>query len=100
MNWTCVDHALLPLLFGCGVGVSVGWDLLGGLEVSVDDFMEMEVVHAPGDAHGPVHQEGRGDLAAGPQHLVELALGAVLHQDAVARGLSAHPPRQGTNHRG
>jgi len=60
----------------------------------VDDLMEVEVVHAPGDAHGPVHQEGGGDLPAGPQHLVELALGTVLHQDAVARRLSAHTPTQ------
>ena len=73
---------------------------LGGLEVAVDDLVEVEVVHAAGDAGSPVHRQGGGDLAAGPQHLVQLALGAVLHQDAVARGLSAHPPRRGTNHRG
>ena len=66
----------------------------------MDDLMEVEVVHAPGDAHGPVHQEGRGDLAPGPQHLVELALGAVLHQDAVAGGLSAHSPGQGNQSQG
>lgn len=65
----------------------------------MDDFMEMEVVHAPSDAHGPVHQEGRSDLPASPEHLVQLALGAVLHQDAVARSLSADTPMRGPNTR-
>ena len=58
----------------------------------MDDLVEVQVVHAPGDAHGPVHEQGGHDLAAGPQHLVQLALGAVLHEDAVAGGLGADPP--------
>ena len=57
----------------------------------MDDLVEVQVVHAPSDAHGPVHQQGRYDLASGPQHLVQLALGAVLHQDAVAGRLGADP---------
>ena len=63
----------------------------------MDDLVEVEVVHAAGDASGPVHQQGRGDFAAGPQHLVQLALGAVLHEDAVAGGLRAHAPT-GSDH--
>ena len=66
--------------------------LLGGLEVSVDDFVEVQVVHASCDAHGPVNQEGGGDFTPRPQHLVQLALGAVLHQDTVTRSLGAHAP--------
>ena len=58
----------------------------------MDDLVEVQVVHAAGDARCPVHQEGGGDLAAGAQHLVQLALGTVLHQDAEAWGLGAHPP--------
>lgn len=53
--------------------------LLGGLEVSMDDFVEVEVVHATRDAHGPVNQEGGGDFTARPQHLIQLALSAVFH---------------------
>ncbi len=58
----------------------------------MDDLVQVEVVHAACDAHGPVHQQGRRDLPAGPQHLVELALSAVLHEDAVTRSLRAHAP--------
>lgn len=65
----------------------------------MDDLVEVQVVHASGDAHGPVHQQGRGDLAAGPQHLVELALSTVLHDDAVAWSLSADAPKEGRRER-
>jgi len=58
----------------------------------VDDLVQVQVVHAPGDAHGPVHEQGGHDLAAGAEHLVQLALGAVLHQDAVAGGLGTDAP--------
>ena len=58
----------------------------------MDDLVEVQVVHAPGDTHGPVHEQGGHDLASGPQHLVQLALRAVLHEDAVAGGLGADPP--------
>ena len=58
----------------------------------MDDFVEVEVVHATCDAHGPVNQEGGGDFAACPQHLIQLALSAVLHQDTVTRSLGAHAP--------
>lgn len=67
-------------------------DSLGGLEVSVDDLVEVQVVHAPGDAHGPVYEQGGGDLPACSQHLVQLALGTVLHQDTVAGSLGADTP--------
>lgn len=59
----------------------------------MDDLVQVEVVHAACDAHGPVHQQRRRDLPAGPQHLVELALRAVLHDDAVTRSLRAHAPK-------
>lgn len=55
------------------------WDLLGGFQVSMDNFVEVEVVHATCNAHGPVNQEGGGDFTARPQHLVQLALSAVFH---------------------
>ena len=66
--------------------------LLGRLEVSVDDLVEVEVVHASSHAHGPVDEQGGGDVPTRPQHLVQLALGTVLHQDTVTRGLGADTP--------
>lgn len=60
----------------------------------MDDLVEVQVVHASGDAHGPVHQQGRGDLAASPEHLIQLSLGTVLHDDAVAWSLSADAPEE------
>ena len=65
---------------------------LGGLEVPMDNLVQVQVVHATGDAHGPVNQQGGRDGAASPQHLVQLALGAELHEDAVAGSLGAHTP--------
>lgn len=53
----------------------------------MDDLVEVKVVHATSDAHGPVHEQRRGDLPACSQHLVQLSLGTVLHEDAVARSL-------------
>lgn len=53
----------------------------------MDDFVKVKVVHATGDAHGPVHEQGGRDLPARPQHLVQLSLGAVLHDDTVTRSL-------------
>ena len=58
----------------------------------MDDLVEVQVVHAPCDAHRPLHEQGGGDLTASPQHLVQLALGTVLHQDAVAWSLGADTP--------
>lgn len=59
----------------------------------MDDLVEMEIVHSSSDAHGPVHQQGRVDLPARSQHLVELALGAVLHDNAVTWSLGTNTPR-------
>lgn len=59
----------------------------------MDDLVEMEIVHPSSDAHGPVHQQGRMDLPACSQHLVELALGAVLHNNAVTWSLGTNTPR-------
>lgn len=63
----------------------------------MDDFVEVQVVHATGNPCGPVHQQPRGDLPAGPQDLVELPVGTVFHDDAVTRGLRANSPvKEGT----
>lgn len=43
---------------------------LGGLEVSMDNLVQVQVVHATSDAHGPVNQQGRGDRTASPQYLI------------------------------
>lgn len=58
----------------------------------MDDFVEVQVVHATGNPCGPVHQQPWGDLPAGPEDLVELPVGTVFHDDAVARGLGANSP--------
>lgn len=56
----------------------------------MDDLVEVQIVHAPSDAHGPVHQQGRMDLPACSQHLIQLSLGTVLHEDAVTWSLGAN----------
>lgn len=56
----------------------------------MDDLVEVKVVHAPSDAHGPVHEQGRSDLPARSQHLVQLPLSTVLHDDAVTRSLGTN----------
>lgn len=43
---------------------------LGGFKVPVDDLVQVQVIHATSDAHGPVHQQGRSDRAASPEHLI------------------------------
>jgi len=58
----------------------------------MDDFVEVQVVHTTRDAHGPVNQERGDDFATPPQHFIQLALGAVFHQDTVTRSLGAHAP--------
>ena len=74
------------------ISVSLLAHSLGGLEVSMDNLVQVQVVHATGDAHGPVDQQRWGHRAASPQYLIQLALGAELHEDAVARSLGAHTP--------
>ena len=56
----------------------------------MDDLVEVKIVHAPSDAHGPVHEQGGMDLPACSQHLVQLALGTVLHDDAVTWSLGTN----------
>lgn len=53
----------------------------------MDDFVEVKIVHASSDAHGPVHEQGWRDLPPCSQHLVQLSLGAVLHDDTITRSL-------------
>lgn len=56
----------------------------------MDDLVEVQIVHAPGDAHGPVHEQAWLDLPACSQHLIQLPLCTVLHDDAVTGGLRAY----------
>lgn len=56
--------------------------------------MEVQVVHPPSDAHGPVHEQAWLDLPACSQHLVQLPLCAVLHDDAVTGGLRAYTSKR------
>lgn len=58
----------------------------------MDDLVEVEIVHSPSDTHGPVHEQGRLDLPACPQHLIQLSLGTVLHDYAVAWSLGTNTP--------
>lgn len=58
----------------------------------MDDLVQMQVIHATSNAHGPVNQQGGGDRAASPEHLIQLPLGAELHQDAVTGSLCADTP--------
>ncbi len=55
----------------------------------MNDLVEVKIVHAASDAHGPVHQQRWLDLPACSQHLIQLSLGAVLHDDAVTWSLGA-----------
>lgn len=61
----------------------------------MDDLVEVKIVHAPRDAHGPVHEKGRSDLPARSQHLVQLPLGTVLHEDAVTWSLGTNTSESG-----
>jgi hypothetical protein len=36
----------------------------------VDNLVQVQVIHATSDAHGPVNQQGGGDRAAGSEHLI------------------------------
>lgn len=58
----------------------------------MDNLVQVQVVHTTGDAHGPVNKQGWGDRAASPQNFIQLALGAELHEDAVAGSLGAYTP--------
>lgn len=62
-------------------------------EVSVDDLVQMQVVHATGNSWRPVHQHLGGHFPPCSQHLIQLALGAIFHDDAVTRCLSAYGSR-------
>lgn len=61
----------------------------------MDDLVKVQVIHAAGNPGRPVHQQPRGDFPPRAQHFVELPVRAVLHDDAVARGLRANSPGRG-----
>lgn len=58
----------------------------------MDDFMGVQVAHAIGYLLRPIHEQYRGQVLPIPENLVELTVGAILHDDAVAWGLNAHTP--------
>lgn len=58
----------------------------------MDDLVKMKIVHSPSNAHGPVHEQRWGDLPSCSQHLVQLSLGTVFHNDAVTWSLSTDTP--------
>ena len=58
----------------------------------MDDLVGVEVGHAVGDLSRPIIEQRGGQLLAVTEHLVELAIRAVLHHDAVARGLGTDAP--------
>lgn len=60
------------------------------------NLVEMEIIHPTGDSCGPVHEQPGRDLPASSQDLVQLPVGTVLHNDAIARGLSANTPLKRT----
>ena len=61
----------------------------------MDDLVEVKIVHAPGDPHGPVHEKGGRDLPACSQHLVQLSLSTVLHENAVTWSLGTNTSESG-----
>lgn len=61
----------------------------------MDDLVEVKIIHAPSDTHGPVHEQRWRDLPACSQHLIELSLGTVLHDNAVTRSLSTNTSESG-----
>ena len=53
--------------------------------------MRVKVAHAGRDLSDPGDEEGGGQVLAVPQDVVQLAVRAKLHHDAVARRLDAYP---------
>ena len=54
-------------------------NLLGTFQVAVDDFVQMQIVHARGDLHGPVDREpGRNGASAVAQQIVQRPVRTVL----------------------
>lgn len=67
-------------------------DSLWWLEVSMDDFVKVQIIHPTCNPCGPIHKQPRGDFPPCSQDFVELSVCTVLHDNAVAWGLSANSP--------
>ena len=59
----------------------------------MDDFEGVQIVHATGNLFSPVQHQGGWDFLAISEYLVELTIGAVLHDDTIAGSLGANTPR-------
>ena len=68
--------------------------LLERLEVSVDDFLGVQVLHAGSDLPGPAHHLRGEDLDPRPDVIVERSSAAVLQDDAIARRLRTDTPKK------
>lgn len=68
-------------------------NLLRWFEVSVNDLVQVKVVHAACDTHGPVNEQWWCDLSPCSQNLIQLPLCTVLHDYAVTWSLCAHTPK-------
>lgn len=58
----------------------------------MDDFVKVQIIHPTCNPCGPIHKQPRGDFPPCSQDFVELSVCTVLHDNAVAWGLSANSP--------
>lgn len=58
----------------------------------MDDFVKVQIIHPTCNPCGPIHKQPRGDFPPCSQDFVELPVCTVLHDNTVARGLSANSP--------
>ena len=71
--------------------IPVEQDLLWTLEIPVDNLVQVEIMHSGCDLDGPVDgQPRRNGATSVPQQIVQRPIGAIFHNDAIARRLSAH----------
>lgn len=63
------------------------------LQISMDDLVAVEVLHAQGDLLRPGHDGLRGDRAGDFKYILQRAIRAVLHNDAENRRLGTNPPK-------
>lgn len=58
----------------------------------MDDFVKVQIIHPTCNPCGPIHKQPRGDFPPCSQDFIELSMCTVLHDNAVAWGLSANSP--------
>ncbi len=67
----------------------------------MNDLIRMEIKYAGGDLRCPIDESRSGHFSTTTKHLIELALGAELHDDAEAGSLCTDAPdNQGQVHDG